>query len=208
MSATQFSPFQSAVFTWVETQAAARPARPAALIVEAVAGSGKTTTIVEAAKRIPATDRAVFLAFNKSIATELQQRLPNNIEAKTLNALGWSLLRSHLRLNPGCIDAKKTQILLDRMLVTDRQRYAARTVAAVVAKCKSVGLVPPCVPAKVRENNGLQLATGRALADVVAHFDIEIPEDFDFDEIAEWTLQALEMGIENTKLVDLSLIHI
>ena len=44
-------------------------------VINAVAGSGKTTTIVECAKRIPRTKSVLFLAFNKSIAAELTQRL-------------------------------------------------------------------------------------------------------------------------------------
>ena len=43
-------------------------------IVEAVAGSGKTTTIVAAAKLIDRDAKCVFLAFNKSIAEELKSQ--------------------------------------------------------------------------------------------------------------------------------------
>jgi superfamily I DNA/RNA helicase len=54
-------------------------------IVEAVAGSGKTTTIVEALKRC--TGSTLFLAFNKAIATELSTR---GVNARTFHSLCYS----------------------------------------------------------------------------------------------------------------------
>lgn len=61
-------------------------------VVNAVAGSGKTTTIVEAASRLPAGMDALFLAFNKHIADELATRLPGNVKAKTLHSFGMGAL--------------------------------------------------------------------------------------------------------------------
>lgn len=60
-------------------------------IVEAVAGSGKTTTIVEATKLIPKQKKAIFVAFNRSIAQELQRKLPKHVKAQTLHSFGFSL---------------------------------------------------------------------------------------------------------------------
>ena len=57
-------------------------------VVEAVAGSGKTTTIVQALKLIPKTQSVIFLAFNKHIATELAQKVPSNTMATTFHSLG------------------------------------------------------------------------------------------------------------------------
>jgi len=63
------------------------------LIVNAGAGTGKTTTIVEAANKI-GDKKAAFLAFNKSIATELAERLPEDVEAKTFHAFGFAAIRA------------------------------------------------------------------------------------------------------------------
>jgi DNA helicase-2/ATP-dependent DNA helicase PcrA len=63
------------------------------VFVNAGAGTGKTFTIVEGANRING-QKAAFLAFNKSIATELQERLPEGVEAKTFHAFGFAALRS------------------------------------------------------------------------------------------------------------------
>lgn len=53
--------------------------------VQAVAGSGKTSTIVEALKLT--TGSAVFLAFNKAIAETLKTRVPANVQARTFHSL-------------------------------------------------------------------------------------------------------------------------
>ena len=62
------------------------------VIVNAGAGTGKTFTIVEGANRVNA-NRMGFLAFNNSIATELAERLPEHVEAKTFHALGMKAVR-------------------------------------------------------------------------------------------------------------------
>jgi DNA helicase II / ATP-dependent DNA helicase PcrA len=66
-------------------------------VVSAVAGSGKTTTLLEALKIIPIDKQVLFMAFNKSIAQELKSRVPstNNIEVKTVHGFGYSILLSH-----------------------------------------------------------------------------------------------------------------
>jgi superfamily I DNA/RNA helicase len=60
------------------------------LVISAVAGSGKTTTILELLKFIPAGKKTIFLAFNKSIAEELAKKIPKgkNIEAINFHAYG------------------------------------------------------------------------------------------------------------------------
>ena len=108
----KLSTYQQAVIDWVQ----AHLTTAGALIVQAVAGSGKTSTIVEAAKLIPETDKAVFLAFNKSIATELGNKLPAHVESKTLNALGWAVCRS--RLGRGVkVERNKTRNLIPEQIL-------------------------------------------------------------------------------------------
>ena len=63
------------------------------VFVNAGAGTGKTFTIVEGANRVQDKDCA-FLAFNKSIATELAKKLPYNVEAKTFHAFGFAAIRN------------------------------------------------------------------------------------------------------------------
>ena len=105
------STYQQAVIDWVTAHITV----PGALIVEAVAGSGKTFTIVKAAQLLPTSAKAVFLAFNKKIATELGTKLPDHVESKTLNALGWALCRYRLGKQI-TVDRNKTRDLIQRHL--------------------------------------------------------------------------------------------
>src|SRR6266566_1226188 len=65
------------------------------IIVQAVAGAGKTTTLVGIANRLPKEAQSIFLAFNKSIQLELAERLPQHVVAKTFNAYGFSILKEN-----------------------------------------------------------------------------------------------------------------
>ena len=57
------------------------------LIISALAGAAKTSTLVEVAKAL-SDKRILCLAFNKKIADEMTERLPKNCQAMTLNSLG------------------------------------------------------------------------------------------------------------------------
>ena len=64
------------------------------IAINAVAGSGKTTTIVAACKRLNASERdVIFLAFNKLIVEELKGKLKNYAYVSTLHSFGFSLLK-------------------------------------------------------------------------------------------------------------------
>ena len=82
-----WSPQQTAIFNFFKTGRGN-------LVVRARAGTGKTTTIIEAVKHAP-QDKILLAAFNKRIATELTNRIgsTSNVEAKTLHALGFAFIR-------------------------------------------------------------------------------------------------------------------
>ncbi|NJL99936.1 MAG: UvrD-helicase domain-containing protein [Synechococcaceae cyanobacterium SM2_3_2] len=82
------SHYQRAIFEWI------REGQGDGLVV-AVAGSGKSTTLVQAAQQIK-TRNGIFLAFNKSIAVELNRKLGEQMEARTINSLGFQIVRGLL----------------------------------------------------------------------------------------------------------------
>jgi DNA helicase II / ATP-dependent DNA helicase PcrA len=85
------------------------------LVIDAVAGSGKTTTIVKAAELVPPTYDAIFVAFNKHIATELQSRLPSNMRACTMNSLGFQIVKQNFGKGVR-LDQYKTESVLKDLL--------------------------------------------------------------------------------------------
>lgn len=80
------------------------------LAVVARAGAAKTSTLVMIAEALPST-QILCLAFNKKIAEEMTQRLPDNCTAKTLHGIGYGAWSKFLgkRLK---VDGRKIFFLL------------------------------------------------------------------------------------------------
>jgi DNA helicase-2/ATP-dependent DNA helicase PcrA len=94
------SPYQTAIYDFLSATVGKEPQH---LMIDAVAGSGKTTVLVQASNRLPATlaMQSVFLAFNKHIAEELKSRLPAGMTAATIHSLGYKALKRGLDLPRG-----------------------------------------------------------------------------------------------------------
>lgn len=66
------------------------------LKIEAKAGSGKTSTLVEVAKANP-DKRFLYLAFNKAIVNDASQKFPANVVVKTTHSLAYGKIVMPLR---------------------------------------------------------------------------------------------------------------
>lgn len=67
-------------------------------VVQAVAGSGKSYSIVYALKLIPDNKRVLFNAFNVSIVQELKTKIDQkNVQISTSHSLGFQFIKSHFR---------------------------------------------------------------------------------------------------------------
>lgn len=64
------------------------------LMVEACAGSGKTTTLKLICDHIPKDTRAIAVCFNKIIATEFKRKLPPHVDAQTLHSVGFRTIQN------------------------------------------------------------------------------------------------------------------
>ena len=77
------------------------------LVINAVAGSGKTTTLVEYAKSRPAGSRILYLAFNKTVKTEAQQKFAKagipHVKVETAHSLAFDhvIRHSHYKVIQG-----------------------------------------------------------------------------------------------------------
>ena len=89
----QYSDYQKAIFAAINNGSNN-------IIVNAVAGSGKTFTIVSACKMLKQSPMDVkFLAFNKAIADELKVKLNGYADVSTLHSFGFSALKKVFRNN-------------------------------------------------------------------------------------------------------------
>jgi superfamily I DNA/RNA helicase len=65
------------------------------LLINALAGAAKTTTLKMIAHALPKVNM-ICLAFNKAIAMEMKAELPSHCTAQTLNSLGYQVWRTRL----------------------------------------------------------------------------------------------------------------
>ena len=68
------------------------------LSVQAVAGSGKTTTLCELAAQCK--DKVLFLAFNKDIAAYAKRKMPEFVDCRTFHSYGLGLLKQEIGWYP------------------------------------------------------------------------------------------------------------
>lgn len=108
------------------------------ICIQAVAGSGKSTTIIEATKHAPGS--SLFMAFNKAIAEDIRNKGPQG-DVRTLNALGHSLVVAN---RPGAqLNARKMQDLVKKVMgegEDSREWSYAVARACGVAKNSCVGI--------------------------------------------------------------------
>lgn len=95
------------------------------IVICATAGSSKTTCIVECARRTPFHKKALFMAFNKSIAEELRERLPQHIKVNTYHAQGLNVLFSHFKFQMK-LNENKTFILAKSILNLKEMPYKSQ----------------------------------------------------------------------------------
>lgn len=142
---TTWSPYQLAVFD-------AGLSTRDNLVVEAVAGSGKTTTMLELIARLQGEQpeaKTFFGAFNKKIAVEIGSKLTKrgltNAHAKTIHAVGFAAIAFANGRNA------KTEVVKDKvdMLITAKVMQRpdlapfASFVGRAVAMAKKIGIGLP-----------------------------------------------------------------
>jgi DNA helicase-2/ATP-dependent DNA helicase PcrA len=117
------------------------------LAVIARAGAAKTTTLVELAKAMP-EEKILCLAFNKKIAQEMTERLPENCTAKTLHGLGYNAWRQFIAPKIKLTDRKVYQLLrnfIDQIEDKEEKAEAFEMLAEtldIIKKGKQLGWLP------------------------------------------------------------------
>lgn len=151
----EYSVYQKAIFAHAEDTHAGNA------IVEAVAGSGKTTTLVEAIKRLKGN--SIFLAFNKSIADELKKR---GVNARTFHSLCFSPVRN----SRGAQDVTQNKLrrIIDAKLTGEDAKLYGTFVIRLVGLARQVGI------------GCLVQDTPQEWFDIIAHHDLQ-PDDENAD---------------------------
>jgi DNA helicase-2/ATP-dependent DNA helicase PcrA len=166
-----------------------------------VAGGAKTTTLVEATRRWPYIQKAVFVAFNKSIADELKRRMYGSWQARTLHSLGLWITKTHL--GDVTVDSSKIRTLLMQELGIDevKKYFGFRGLLAAVGRLVSglkSGLVGISGNGKV--DRGQVIPRVLPMADF---FDIDLPVYGEKpSEFAELVADVYERSLLETSMID------
>ena len=119
-----WSHYQQAIFEWVESGSGHA-------LVQAVAGSGKTTTLKEIVRSIPSKQKVAALAFNAHMAADLEAKLPKRITVSTIHRMGMYVLTRYFGRPSRCNDTKyhhlANQHLQSLSLDNRDQQRASRT---------------------------------------------------------------------------------
>lgn len=174
---------QRSIFDWFRSGTGA-------LIASARAGTGKTSTILEALNHAPeARSGSVLLcAFNKRIQEELESRAPRGVDVKTLHSLGLAAVRNNWgRCRP---DEKRGRAIAQEMC----GRFAPSAVVNSVAKIASLGKLT-----LTTDVDGLQ-----RLADAFDQAPTESLEEdgYTLTRYAALALAAMEQAARQSDVID------
>ena len=161
------------------------------IIVEARAGTGKTTTLIEGLKRIkgigspltPSPQQAAvwdamelskgkaqticFVAFNKSIATELQNRVPEGCDAMTMHSMGYKAVQ---KVFTQCkLNGYRVQDIIASILRRDIRELRQTKAEVIKATETLVGL---CKMNLVGFSENI-IDVDEALSDLASYYDVD-----------------------------------
>lgn len=105
------------------------------VIIEAVAGSGKTTTIIEATQYC--SEPVIFLAFAKANAEDVKNKIIVG-EARTINSLGWHLWKANSPSSK--MDFEKLDKLCAMYLTQDQQYKYGYIIRRIISTAKANGV--------------------------------------------------------------------
>lgn len=117
------------------------------LIINALAGAAKTSTLELLCKYLPAAP-ILCLAFNKRIAVEMEKRLPSHVTCKTMNALGHRVWGTATGKRLNLAKDKSYDILTNLMkelCVSDKREvyeFGVGDTLKAIALAKRTGYIP------------------------------------------------------------------
>jgi len=162
-------------------------------VLEAVAGSGKTTTLIEAVSLLQG--QVAVMAYNKKIAEEIEGKLKTRgfdwkkAQAGTVHSFGFKALRKAFPEIK--VDGNKVSDIIDTQAVERNPRIEAGTLAKVVGLAKQVGV-------------GITLSMNdlRVWSNIIEHHDIDLGEEVELADFAREARKVLQASNSYTTIVD------
>ena len=152
------------------------------LVIEALAGTGKSTTIEEAVTRTSPDDSVLVCAFNAAIAKALEPRMPEGVLVKTIHSFAFGALSraSTQRLE---VNRFATADLIQGLMGREWHTREARTFIAKLA-----GFAKGQAFDALKDGAGGKLDKLDRWAD---QFGLDVPKGWDRKRLIATTLQVL-----------------
>lgn len=188
MTLLTLSPEQETVWTAVQST-------PDNLLISAVAGGAKTTTMVEIAKRLSNTgQRVVALAFNKEAQISLESKMPYWVQSQTFHSFCLDALSRHLGFKPK-IDGRRVPRFLKELVPNWKQRTEIEDdVTQLVSLAKAVGYAcqrgdtEPINLVDIADTFGIQMEAVNHAQKILTSCAAD-PSTIDFDDMLWLTLK-------------------
>lgn len=185
-----FSKDQNNFFNWVEND-------NGNVILEAVAGSGKTFTILKSIENI--TSSVCLLAFNKKMAEEFKEKIITNEKLKnhphlvpsTFHSIGFSALKNcysfYIKLDDNKVKKITKEFAAEN---NDFKEYIPGVISLVsMAKNRAIGIES-------------SFDDFEAWRDIIDTFQIDFPFDFSYEKAIKFAKIVLNKSNNTTKIID------
>lgn len=107
------------------------------LVINALAGTGKTTTGKEIVKQLPRSVTGLSVAFGKAVALELRKVMPRNVRATTIHSMGLKAYTNMYPLTDDGINPNKVKILLQAYMDMEEYGHLVSVIEQIVSLVKA-----------------------------------------------------------------------
>jgi len=195
-SNTEFTPteHQLAIFEFIKNGSGHA-------VIEAVAGSGKTTTIVKALDLTPKDAAVAFVAFNAHIAKELSKRAPNHVHVSTLHSLGLLNVRNNNGGKQPKIETDKLGTLMENIWPVSKVALEAGTITKQQRSEHFAKRLSMRSLVSISKSTLVDAMDGNAVLSMIERYNVEI-DDEHLDELITQLPIMLDLCKQQIDVID------
>jgi ssDNA-binding Zn-finger/Zn-ribbon topoisomerase 1 len=153
------------------------------LVVEALAGTGKTTTIAQSTKLLPREKKIVVLAFNRHNIPSIKEKVPEWVKVCTYHSLAFAGCRK-VWGGDIVVDEDKVDHIIENILNRDVYKYLFGTIRQIVSLVKA----------------NLTGTSPEELLDIAGYYGIELNGDAEI--VFATVAQVISRCAATTKVID------
>lgn len=172
------------------------------IVLEAVAGSGKTTSLLAPLKEVETN--VAIIAFNKSIAEELKMKIAKMglntslVQAGTCHSYGFNTLKQALGY---CrVDGRKVQNIVDQYFM--EKDTLPFNMKSMIRKLVSIGKQNGAGDLHEDRRMGFDVMDYSVWNEFIDHYDVNDSDTITNDEIIKHSIAVLRRSNQDRKVID------